>query len=542
MSVAGLLKQVTNGLQDERLEPAGQQPRIADIKSVLMKAGRFTTQLQRLDFERTPAFGQVATVEIPRKGHLVTRLWLVATLPDIGSPQVAAQALAESYESIYAGPYFNWTNSTGHALVERASMEIGGARVEQLDSRLLELLDEFYTPLEKLQVVNQLIRRNMTNFSAEDGVEAGAKQVVVPLPFWFSRGDAGGALPVDAINADIIRLSVNFRELDGMYYSDSRRSPLGEAGQVVNNLWPMAGSSFYIVNYSDGSVIPGLAETDPVIVIPDVTMPSASELKLGDTYILAEYVYLDKPEANRFRIADIQIPIVQHYPIQPQASLGASRVAVPLVVPNPVRCLYWMCQRQEAPLYNNWFLATRDLKNPRGSDPPRLLSYAPEVTTEGPMLFALAPANLDDPWWPDAAPLDQRGFSYPVPAFRFRDSEPVSAAAVVYEGSLVRWQTTTPQLYRSINPSMDCVKSPYVNRYYYMLPFSELCGGETPLSAPLGEANYDRITKRWLYLDLAPYVGRVDPNQVPNYNVYVWAETYNILRVFGGRAGLMFGY
>jgi hypothetical protein len=519
MSVAGLLKQVTNGLQDERLEPVRGQPRIADMKAVALKAGRFTTQIQRLDFERVPAFGQTATIEIPRKGHLLTRLWLVATLPDIAGPQVAAAAAAGA---AFAGPRFNWTNSVGHALVEALGMEIGGARVEQLDSRLLEVLDDFWTPLEKLQVMNSMLGRNMTNYSAAGGagLPVTGRQVAVPLPFWFSRGDSGGALPVDAINADLIRVSVTFRALAGLYYSDSRNVAAGAAGQVGNVLWPMLGSGFYKRD-SGGSVVPGLADTAPVVPVPGVTMPAA--LALGDTYVLAEYVYLDKPEANRFRIADIQIPIVQHYPIPVQPSQGASRVAVPLVVPNPVRALYWMCQRVEAPLYNAWFLATRDLSDPRA-----------------------AAGTTTVPWWPDAAALDQRAFSYPVPAFRWRDSEPIAAAAVVYEGSLVRWQTTTPQLYRSVGPSIDCAKSPYVNRYYYMLPFSVLRDGSSgelvPLSTPIGEANFDRITKRWLHLDLAPYVGRLDPGQVPSYNVYVWAETYNILRIYGGRAGLMFGY
>jgi len=29
---------------------------------------------------------------------------------------------------------------------------------------------------------------------------------------------------------------------------------------------------------------------------------------------------------------------------------------------------------------------------------------------------------------------------------------------------------------------------------------------------------------------------------VPRYLVYVWAETYNIFRVYGGRGGMMFAY
>ncbi len=522
MSIAGLLKQVTNGLQDERLEPPRGQPRLADVRSVFRPAGRFTTKIHRLDFERTPAFGQRATVEIPRKGHLVTRLWLVATLPDIRGPQIAARAAAGAG---FRGPSFNWTNSVGHALIEDLTMDIGGARVEQMDGRLLEVLDEFNTPLEKLTVKNRLIGRNMTNYSetglVEDTAAAGGLRVVVELPFWFSRGDCAAALPVDAINADLIRVGVGFRGLASTYYTDSRLVGAADTDPCLvggGTMWPLVESSFYVADAS-GSVVAGLwnngsAVTTAVSEVPGLKMPAVA---LGDTYMLAEYVYLDKPEANRFRLADIQIPIVQHYPLPPVATLGAPRVAVPLTVPNPVRALYFMGQRVEAPALNAWFLATRDLKDPRS-------------------------ATATAPWWPDAAALPQTSFSFPVGAFRFRDSEPFRAAAIVYEGGLVRERTEAMQLWRSVWPSLECVKSPYVNRYMYMVPFSVLAEGKQPLSAPIGEANYDRILKRWLHLDLAPFAGSVDPNQVPNLNVYVWAETFNILRVYGGRAGCMFGF
>lgn len=527
MSVAGLLKQVTNGMQDERLEPPRGQPRLADVRAVFRPAGRFTTKLHRLDFERPPQFGQRATIEIPRKGHLVTRLWLVATLPDIRAPQIAARAAALAAGQTFAGPNFNWTNSIGHAIIEDLTMEIGGARVEQMDGRLLEVLDEFNTPLEKLTVKNKLIGRNMTNYSetglVDDADAAGGKRVIVELPFWFARGDCPSALPVDAINADLIRIGVGFRGLSGAYYTDSRSMTSSSDDPCLvggGTLWQMTESSFYMSG-SGGSVVPGLYNngsevTSAVSPVPGgLKMPTG--LPLGDTYMLAEYVYLDKPEANRFRLADIQIPVIQHYALPPVASLGAPRVAVPLTVPNPVRALYFMGQRVEAAALNAWFLATRDLGSPREA--------SPKV-----------------PWWPDAAALPQTNFSFPVPAFRFRDSEPFRAAAIVYEGGLVRARTEAMQQWRSIGPSFDCVKSPYVNRYIYTVPFSVLGEGKQPSSAPIGEANYDRILKRWLYLDLAPFAGSVDPNQVPNLNIYVWAETFNILRVYGGRAGMMFGF
>ena len=88
---------------------------------------------------------------------------------------------------------------------------------------------------------------------------------------------------------------------------------------------------------------------------------------------------------------------------------------------------------------------------------------------------------------------------------------------------------------------MDMRKSPWVNRYYYTLPFG-VNSGHIAKSLPSGEANLDKVININLQLDLHPYRGYVDPNAVPRYLVYIWAETYNILRIYGGRAGMMFAY
>ena len=63
-----------------------------------------------------------------------------------------------------------------------------------------------------------------------------------------------------------------------------------------------------------------------------------------------------------------------------------------------------------------------------------------------------------------------------------------------------------------------------------------------PSSQPSGEANLDKIVNINLQLDLHPFAGFADPGAVPRYRVYIWAETYNMFRVYGGRAGMMFKY
>jgi hypothetical protein len=52
----------------------------------------------------------------------------------------------------------------------------------------------------------------------------------------------------------------------------------------------------------------------------------------------------------------------------------------------------------------------------------------------------------------------------------------------------------------------------------------------------------DKIVNRDLVLRIRPKRGFLGGTKVDNFVVYVYAEIYNILRVYGGRAGLLFAY
>ena len=497
--VASLLAVISSGIQDERL---AFHATLYPFSKVWHKAGRFTTKWERLDFENTPAFGQTAFCRLLRKGHLITRLFLVATMPDIYTPQAAA-ATANGGAAAY--PKFGWTNSLGHALVSQLTLDIAASRVETIDGHLLEILDEFHTPLEKVDAMNGMIKRKENGFTAQTygwaptssvGIPYQEK-VVVPLPFWFSRGDMGCALPIDAMSSDEVRVGITMRSLAGLYFTATQK-PVDQNGDGMS-LWPLLGSAFYA---QDPVAVPSQTPLGPM-------MPSA--LALGDCYLMAEYVYLDQNEANRFRLADLQVPIVQHYAMNPYDTRGLPQARIRLDVPNPTRDLYFFCQPYQAPSYNAHFLATRDLTG--------------NVNT--------LPNGSVTPWWPDAVRPER-------PAFSLSQSEPISGYELDYQGSLVRYRTEGCALFRSIVPSLEQRKSPWINRYYYNIPLA-IRNGFTPFSLPCGEANLDKIPQRDLTLRFrAPY-GAVSLN-VGRFTVYAYAETYNMLRVYGGRAGMMFPY
>lgn len=512
--VASLLKIVHTGVQDERLLPPSDQPSIKYFQKAFVKGGRFTTQWVRLDFDTRPTFGAQASITLPRQGHLISRLYLVTTMPDINTTQRRAAALGGAN---FAGPTFGWTNSLGHALIDEATVEIGGARVESLNGRLMEVLDEFGTPLEKTTAINRLLKRKDNGFTPRSfGWDSDPTEVVTPLPFWFSNGDPGTFLPIDAIGADLVRLLVRFAPLNSLYVSSAQRQVTTLANPAAGDAYfPLVSSPFYI-NNPTGSMVYGLTGNPSVGTrvsrIPGVTMPDI--LPMGETYVMAEYIYLDKVEANLFRISDLQYPVVQHYSVEPFDTNGLPSLTALLRIPNPTRDLFFYCQRREAVAYNAPFLATRDLS---GLD----VSIAP--------------------WWPDASGLTTQVVGDYVSGFSTRDSEPLTSLQLVYEGKLIRYETASPTFFRSILPSFAQRKTPWLNRYYYNLSFGVL-NGITPPSIPTGEGNLDKIQRVELLLQFKPYRGSLNPTNVPRYNVLVFAETYNIFRVYGGRGGLLFAY
>lgn len=525
MSSAGLLRLIHSGLQDERLLPPKGQPRIDFFEKAYVKAGRFTTEWYRVDFDNRPQFGQVAKATLPRRGHLITRAFLVSQMPDILTRQNQARAWCTQNNKSFAGPTFGWTNSVGHVLINQAQVTIANSPISTMDGRLMEILDEFHTPLEKVTTVNRLLGRKDSGFTPYSNQ---GTQFVTPLPFWFSRGDPSAALPIDAIGTDQVQLNITFNTIANLYQTTSRsQNNLGQ-----QTLPELLNSPFYYLDSATGESVYGLngnpnksvlaSKVPSGSTINNISLTMPESLELGtDTYLLLEYVYLDKPEANRIRLGDLSYPIVNHYAIEPYLTRGSISARIPLRIPNPIRDMYFYCNRTDAALLNAPFLATRDLSG----------TFIPDVSGVG----------VVAPWWPDASGLSTSRFLPLVPSFSELESEPISTLALLYEGRIVRYATDCPTFFRSILSSFEQRKSPWHNKYIYHLPFGtqhELFG----VTQHAGEGNLDKIPNIALELSFTPYRGTITANQVPTYTVYIYAETYNILRVYGGRAGLLFAY
>ena len=516
MSSASLLSLLYSGLQDERLLPPKEISKIDPFQRVFLKTGRFTTEWFRLNFDGKSSFGKTARATVPRRGHLVTRAFLVTVMPDIKT--LYNKAVAAAPLSNATQPVFGWTNSVGHALIQQAEVTIAGEPIDTLDGRLMEVLDEFHTPLEKVTTVNRMLGRHDNGFTAKsNGHGATNQEIITPLPFWFMRGDPSAALPIDAISLDSVQINITYSSLNSLYVSEPPQAfsvALSNTSNAGSNLTSTTKTTIYCVGNTP-HYFPisntTFAYTSDGSNFTSSTFTTPAELDIVDSYILLEYVYLDKPEANRIRLANIAYPIVQHYPFIFETK-GASTAKISLPIPNLTRDLYFMAHRPEADPFNAPFLATRDLNST---------------------------SSVSNVWWPDAQGL---GTKNPlIPAYSILDSEPISSISLLYEGSLVRYATDMPALFRSILPGMEQIKSPWHNKYYYHIPFGTQ-HEQYGITNAMGHANLDKVRRVELDLTFKPFRGRLQESDVPTYTVYIWAETYGLLRVYGGRAGLLFGY
>jgi hypothetical protein len=251
--------------------------------------------------------------------------------------------------------------------------------------------------------------------------------------------------------------------------------------------WSTDCSGLYVKTPGSGESRPEFDPEDPDATYSETVFAASP---LGESYLLVEYIYLDRYEANRLRVSPIEIPIPQHtiLPIY-NTGLGGNIARVPIRIGNPTKSLFFFAKRSGAA---HPFANTTDAE--------------------------LLPSSTR-PW----ATCD----------------EPIKEVTLAYENGQVRYNTAFTDLFRILMPSLECTKSPYYSNYFYYMGF-DAANHELRLGIPCGEANLDRIANAELLLQLRS--GPEPGGDSYDYDIHIYAITYNILHIYGGRAGLLFAY
>jgi len=498
---ASMLQIVSSGLQDrERLNSPSGKPSIHFYKSVMRKRTRWASQWVRVDFDNLADFGRTATVTLPIKGELITRATLVVELPDIYTAQInAINSLKDASGSAQVGgPFWAWTNAIGHAICSDVQMLIGDQIIDQFDSQHLEVLDELHCPVEHFDSTNTLICRDPSNYSDQQTINAkqtNPQSVEIVFPFWWNKGPGPTALPIQALWKDKVQIKTTFRPMQQCVYTSTRINPLNPPLSNNQGAGPMpniASCGFfyydrflnkpiYDATSTDNLTQRGLSNPFTGGVLPGYTMPA--DFHLTDAYWIVEYVSLEDREAAAYRLADLEIPIVQHIPMPVVQTGGSETANIRMAQGGLVRDLTWVAQREDALLYNAHFLFSSDL-GPRRAGP------------------------CDIPWWPNAEIPDwDYGDGYIRPGFSDRRSDPILSARMTIRG-LNRFEHDSPAIFRSLIPALNCKRTPLIDRYIYRYDFGFWPSGgiaealDLPAEEIRGCANWDKLPRRELALTL----------------------------------------
>lgn len=189
----GILQLVAYGAQDIYLTDC---PQITFFKVVYRRHTTFSTQIFEKTFNEQPTFGKTAKVKLFRLGDLATKMYLRIVVGELAST---------------TGP-FAWVRRLGHAIINEVRIELSGCAIDKQTGTWLDIWYELTRFGQRDEGYRQMIADvdKMTLYNTNTKPEY---VMYVPLQFWFNR-HYGLALPLIAIYySDIyVRVTVEKKE------------------------------------------------------------------------------------------------------------------------------------------------------------------------------------------------------------------------------------------------------------------------------------------------------------------------------------------
>jgi hypothetical protein len=321
----------------------------------------FALEVDRNQFNSGVAqFGSSPKYNFDRIGDLIYFVFIEAGIPGLGLPYpnpLTSQAPAESILSNDDAPNGNlvepyWTKDVGHALIEKAIINIGGQCIDEIYSEFLYIWEEISGQPGKHMI-------EMTgNYDSVLALQIASRQpriLYIPLPFWFTQ-NSGNALPIVSLQFHSVQLQVSFRPLMSLlkltWYAMNAVGFEYTLNQIMARPVPNAPSSVYV---------------QPVGDLQPLTNNSLAAA------ILTTYVYLDQRERSQFADGQFETLVTQHQHQPASASQNVSAtnyysqkdvtVSVDLNFNHPVLEMYFVArlgihekfQSKEIPEFNEWF-------------------------------------------------------------------------------------------------------------------------------------------------------------------------------------------
>ena len=481
----GLMQLVAYGAQDIYLTG---NPQITFFKVVYRRHTNFSMEAIEQTFNGNPDFGKKVSCTISRNGDLIHRIYLQTTLPEVNLSVDGVESLPLVGMGKSVGK-FNWVNWVGHQLIKNVEVEIGGQRIDKHYGEWLHLWNEL-TQSPGLQAgyarmvgnVPRLVNPNAVGGGEEGAVNYNKTTLYIPLQFWFCR-NPGLALPLIALQYHEVKINVEFNDLN----------------------------KCAVASDVDGVAV-HLKNTD---------------LRLDETSLWVDYMYLDTDERRRFAQVSHEY-LIEQLQFTGEESINSQVSKIKLNFNHPVKELVWVVQpakniNQDNKQYFNFSDAvdstflSGSVMDPLG------------MGLTGPLDLGLG--GLNDGLQGSLAN-DNIGFANPSNVTEFdKGVNPVVLAKLQLNGH-DRFSERRGDYFNYVQPYQHHTNVPSlgINVYSFGLKPEE--------HQPSGTCNFSRIDNATLHLTVT---SNTTSNQSSGHaKVRVYATNYNVLRIMSGMGGLAY--
>lgn len=223
----GLMQLVAYGAQDVYLTG---NPQITFFKVAYRRHTNFAMQTMNVVASGASGFDKVMNFTIPRNGDLIMNTYLKAQIRDV-------DPITDDVVNKFA-----WCKRLGHALIDYATLTIGGSQIDKQYGMWLDLWYELTHKKSQEKGYRQMIGDipEMTKFST---VAEGKKgyTLFIPLQFWFCR-NPGLALPLIALQYHEVKIELKIARKEHLVVCSEgfkstnayKQMDLGDVSLLVN--------------------------------------------------------------------------------------------------------------------------------------------------------------------------------------------------------------------------------------------------------------------------------------------------------------------
>lgn len=539
-------------------------PQMTYFKSVYKHHTNFSMEAIRLDFEGTQNLAYNVETQlkckIARNGDLINKLYFSINLPDIYS---SYEKESENSDSI--NKEFQWLPNIGCQIIKKCTLTIGGSKISELFGQWIEIYHEIFLDTAGKNNFDKITGHDPDLFKpSNNGINAGfypsssldpsenvnpdseqyffsefrkncflqppsikGRQIFVPIPFWFTT-NPGLALPLIALQYHEISLEFEMRPITELYTLIETRTT-GNVPQKSRTAPDATLPHHHIGNFITS--VPKNSFKDGMLLSDG---PTNMQGWNQDCHIIANYIFLDSVERRKFAGNNHEYLIEQ---VNRKEFIGvANTKSLNLSFEHPCKYLVWFGQRSDVNRlnsfnnYTNWI----DEYIPPYSDAYIKLLGAETADNlyyeySGNTIYEIngVKQTLDND--------DQNNRALIPTKFNFEhyNEDIIKASRLLFNG-LERFSTQKSLFYKHLQSYQHSIKNDKSGLNFYSFALAP------ERFQPSGSCNFSTIHNIELEVEMNPLLPDANNSKYYDYNVYVYAVNYNLLKISSGMAGVSF--